>query len=193
MASEQEPSLSRSDRLRLDYQETSDLLRTLTDVRFKLLALVPTLSGAAIAVLGHPSSAAELLGVGLLGLTATLGLLLYELRNSQLADYGTRRAQAIEAELGLVSIRGDSGPGGLFNERPGRTLRLFGLSPIDRDRGLILVYSAALAGWTYLTAWGALRALNLGHPRSIGGAIGIAVGLVLLAELTRIHKTPSSR
>ena len=68
---------SRAELLRLDYQQTTDLLRTLSDVRFKLLALVPTLSGTAIAILGHPSSAAELLGVGLLGLVATLGILLY--------------------------------------------------------------------------------------------------------------------
>jgi hypothetical protein len=190
MAPEEEPSLSRSERLQLDYQQTTDLLRTLTDVRFKLLALVPTLSGIAVAVLGRPSSAAELIGIGLLGLTATVGLLLYELRNSQLSDYAIHRAQAIESDLGLVSIRGGAGPGGLFSERPGRTLRLFGLAPIDRDAGLIVVYSAALAAWTYLTTWGVMRALGLGHARSIGGGIGITVGLVLLVELSRIHERP---
>jgi hypothetical protein len=192
MPADLESSLSRSDRLRLDYQQTTDLLRTLTDVRFKLLALVPALSGAAIAVLGHPSSAAELIGVGLLGLTATLGLLLFELRNSQLSDYGTSRAGALEAELELLSLRGD-GPGGLFSERPARTLRLFGLAPVDRDRGLVLVYSAALAGWTYLTVWGMMHALELSNARPVGGAVGVGVGLLLLAELTRIHEQTPTR
>ena len=118
---EESGSPSRAELLRLDYQQTTDLLRTLSDVRFKLLALVPTLSGAAIAILGHPSSAAELLGVGLLGLVATLGILLYELRNTQLYDYATRRDQQTEAQLGLPSIRGGEGAGGLFSERPERT------------------------------------------------------------------------
>jgi hypothetical protein len=190
MSPEHEPSMNQDERLRLDYEQTTELLRALTDVRFKLLALVPTLTGAAIAALGHPSSAGALLGGGLLGLTATLGLLLYELRNSQLSDYGIRRAQVIEAELGLLSIRGESGPGGLFSERPGRSLRLFGVTPVDRDRGLIVVYSAALSGWIYLTAWGAMRALSLGHARPVGGAIGVGVGLLLLGELTRIHDRP---
>ena len=184
---------SRTELLRLDYQQTTDLLRTLSDVRFKLLALVPTLSGTAIAILGHPSSAAELLGVGLLGLVATLGILLYELRNTQLYDYATRRAQHTEAELGLPSIGGGAGPGGLFSERPGRTLRLFGVAPIDRDRGLVLVYSAALAGWAYLVAWGALHALDVGSSRKIGAAIGVAVGLFVLAELVRLHASPGER
>src|SRR6266571_1540906 len=96
---EPEPGLARSERLRLDYQQTTDLLRTLTDVRFKLLALVPTLSTAAIAALAHPSGPAELLAVGLLGLTATSGVLLYELRNSQLSDYAARRGQHLETAL----------------------------------------------------------------------------------------------
>jgi len=103
-----------------------------------------------------------------------------------------RRAQQIEGRLGLLSIDGGTGAGGLFSERPGRTLRLFGLARVDRDRGLTLVYSAALAGWTYLVAWGAAHALGLGHARQVGGAIRVAVGLLLLAELGRIHQLPQS-
>jgi hypothetical protein len=174
-----------SDLLRLDYQQTTGLLAGISDVRFKLLALVPTLSGAAVAVLGHPSSTAELLAVGAIGLTATIGVLLYELRNTQLYDYGLRRAQMLEQKLGFGSIGGNGSAGGLFSDRPGRTLRLFGVLPVDRDAGLGLVYSAAIAGWTYLLAWGALHALGLGHARTIGGAIGAATGLLLLLELTR--------
>lgn len=186
-AAAEDVSMSRTERLRLDYTQTTDLLRTLTDVRFKLLALVPTLSGAAIAVVGHPSSPVQLLALGFLGLAATLGILLYELRNSQLYDYALRRAQQIEGALELVGF-GDAATGGLFSERPDRTFRLFGISTVNRDRGLALVYSSALAGWTYLTAWGALRALKVGSARPIGAAIAAAVGVILLAELIRIHE-----
>ncbi len=174
-----------NDLLRLDYQQTTGLLAGISDVRFKLLALVPTLSGAAVAVLGRPSSNAELLAVGAIGLVATLGVLLYELRNTQLYDYGLRRAQMLEHELGFGSLDSSGRPGGLFSDRPARTLRLFGVLPVDRDAGLSLVYSAAIAGWTYLLAWGALHALGLGHARAVGGMIGAAAGLLLLFELTR--------
>jgi hypothetical protein len=176
---------AKNDLLRLDYQQTIGLLAGIGDVRFKLLALVPTLSGAAVAVLGRPSSNAELLAVGAIGLIATLGVLLYELRNTQLYDYGLGRAQMLERELGFGSTASSGSPGGLFSDRPGRTLRLFGVLPVDRDAGLSLVYSAAIAGWTYLLAWGALHALGIGHARAIGGTIGVAAGLLLLLELTR--------
>lgn len=185
----EEPGLDRTERLKLDYGQTTDLLRTLTDVRFKLLALVPTLSGAAIALLGHPSSPVQLLTLGFLGLTSTMGILLYELRNSQIYDYAIRRAQEIERALGLVSF-GETANGGLFSEEPDRAFRLLGISTVNRDRGFALVYSAALAGWSYLAAWGALRALNIGSARPIGAVIAVAVGVILLAELTRIRERP---
>ena len=176
---------NRTDLLRLDYDHTLDQLRTLTDVRFKLLALVPTLSGVAIGLLGRPRSAAELLGVGLLGLCATLGILFYELRNTQLSDYATQRAKAVERELGLVSAFGAAGPGGLYSERPDRSVHVLGVE-LGHDRGLSLVYGAALAGWGYLVSWGALRALDVARPRAIGGIIGVCVGFVVVAALLRV-------
>jgi hypothetical protein len=39
-----------------------------------------------VALVEHPGSAVELLALGLLGLAATLGILLYELRNSPAAS-----------------------------------------------------------------------------------------------------------
>ena len=174
-----------NDLLRLDYQQTIGLLAGINDVRFKLLALVPTLSGAAVAVLGRPSSSAELLAVGAIGLISTLGVLLYELRNTQLYDYGLHRAQLLEQELGIRIEPEQRSSGGLFSDRPSRTLRLFGVLPVDRDAGLSLVYSAAIAGWIYLCAWGALHALGLGHARAVGGLIAAAAALLLLVELTR--------
>ncbi len=61
------------ERLRLDYDQATELIRALMDVRFKLLALVPTFAGAAVAFLGSHRAAAELLALGLLGLLATSG------------------------------------------------------------------------------------------------------------------------
>ena len=167
------------DDLRLDYAQTTELLRELTDVRFKLLAIVPTLAGAAVAFLSRGRPAAELLAVGLLGLAATLGIVLYEVRNTQLYDYAIRRAKELEARL--------DGPGGLFMERPGRDVRVFGLALAGHERGLALVYGAAIAGWSYLVVWGGLRALDVGGAQKIGGIVGIVLGLLALVELLRVE------
>ena len=174
--------------LRLDYEQTTQLLRTLVDVRFKLLAFVPTVAAAAVGLVGRPRPAAELLGVGMLGLLATLGIFVYELRNTQLQDAMVNRAVELERLLGLRSVLGASGPGGLFAELPSRTGRLLGVFPISQDGGLALVYSAALAGWTYLAAWGALAAVELGQARALGGAIGAAAGLLVFVDVERVHR-----
>lgn len=112
------------DRLRLDYAQTNDLIRTLIDVRFKLLALVPTIAGAAVGLLGSPGSAAELLAVGLLGLLATIGILTYELRNTQIFDAMLRHAKALERLIGLQDGAGAAGPDAVLDESAAEQGRL---------------------------------------------------------------------
>ena len=157
------------DLLRLDYDRTVDFLKTLTDVRFKLIALVPTVTGTAIGLLGSPESASELLGVGVLGLAAITGVILYELRNTELYVYALERAAALEQALELPS-------GGLYRSRP---------HPRGHDGGLSLVYGAAVGGWTYLVAWGGLRALDVGRPRAVGAIVGVCVAVAVVALLLR--------
>ena len=146
------------DRLRLDYERTTRLLTSLTDIRFRLLAFVTAFAGASIGFFGRNRPAAELLAVGLLGLIATLGIYLYELRNSQLYAAASERARALEGQLGLPDGLGVSQPGWL----------------------LALVYGTALAGWSYLVTWGLLHAFDLGGARETGLALGIAVGLLIV-------------
>ena len=175
------------DRLRLDYEQTTQLMRTLTDIRFRLLAFVPTIAGASVGLLGTPHHAAELIAVGLIGLFATTGILLYELRNAQVYDAVVHRAETLERMLGFPPVLDQAaGRGGLFGERPARTLTLFGILDVRHMRGLGLVYGAALAAWTYLVVWGVLRALDVGGARDIGAAVGVVAGVFVAAEVERI-------
>ncbi len=141
--------------------------------------------------MGSDSSVApagELLGIGLLGLVATFGILVYELRKSQLHDAVVHRAAELERRLGFPSAVGSGAAGGLFTERPRRTIRLLGVIDVWHDRGLALVYGAALAGWTYLVAWGALGAVDLGAARETGAVIGAAVGILVAMEIERADR-----
>ena len=40
------------DRLRLDYDQTTQVLRLLTDIRFKLIAFVPTIAAFSVGLFG---------------------------------------------------------------------------------------------------------------------------------------------
>jgi len=173
-------------RLRLDYDQTTVLIRTLTDVRFKLLAFVPTITGAAVALVGRGHSAAELLSVGSLGLVATTGIVIYELRNTELHDYALRRAKELEQRLGIGSIADPNRPAGLYGEEPSGELTVLGVVTAAHDRGLALVYSVAIAGWSYLVAWGALHAAGAGNAQLIGGMFGATAGNFLVIEFLRV-------
>jgi hypothetical protein len=170
-------AMADDDRLRLEYDRAVAIFRDLTDIRFKLLALVPTLAGAAVGLLKGDQAAVTLLAVGVLGLSATLGILVYELRNSEVRRGAAKRAAELERELlgaRLVTSRAKGSP------------RLFGLLPLEHSLGLALVYGAALAGWSYLVAWGVLDAVNASNAREIGVAIGAVAGLLVLFEVLRI-------
>jgi hypothetical protein len=140
---------------KLEYAQTTDLLRTLTDVRFKLLAFTPTIAGAAVALLSRGPHATSLLAVGALGFAATVGVLFYELHNTQVYEYALAHAEQLEARLGL----------GLFTSRP----------HYAHDRPLAIVYAVVLGAWGYLVAWGAFAAGGVAHPQVFGGLVGAAV------------------
>jgi hypothetical protein len=171
------------DPLRLEYEQTLQLVRSLTEVRFKLLAFVPTIAGFGVGFFGKPRPTAELLAIGVIGLVATLGIFIYELRNSQIYAGAVRRAAEVERTLGMTA-----GPSSLLAERRGRTARLFGLLAAWQNRGLALVYGAALAGWMYLFAWGALRALDVGNARNTGAVIAVVFGMLVIADVEWIDR-----
>ncbi len=163
-------------RLRLDYDQTTGLLRDLTETRFRLLALVPTIAGAAVGLLSSSRDSIELLAIGLLGLTATLGILVYELRAGEMKSGLVARARRLEAQL-LVY--------GPLVEGGGR--KLFGFIQVSHRRGVAFIFGAALAAWSYVVAWGALRALSVSSAREIGLAVGVAAGLAVFVEIERLE------
>jgi hypothetical protein len=161
--------------LRLEYEYASRLLGSLTEIRFKLLALVPTLSGAVVALVSSGRSGVELLAIGGLGLAATSGVLAYELRNGELRRQAAVRVNRLEAELF---------PNGPLVGAPGRTPKLFGVFPASHRLGVGLVYGAALGGWVYLVVWGTLVAAGAReHSQAIGVAVGVVAALAIVREV----------
>ena len=82
---------------------------------------------------------------------ATKGLLVYELRNSQIRAAAGERMVLIEGE---IFARGP-----IANVRPRKALGI----GLTHTLAVAMVYGAALGGWVYLVVWGALRAFGAGH------------------------------
>ena len=156
------------ERLRLEYQQSVTAFGGLTEIRFKLLALVPTVAGAVVALVPAHSTGVELLAIGLLGLVATKGVLVYELRNSQIRAAAGERMTEIEGELFA------RGPIGKVPPR-----KVLGIE-LTHTLAVALVYGAAIGGWAYLVVWGALRAADVAHhARSIGFAVGVVAAILV--------------
>lgn len=121
------------------YDQAAQTWRELISVRFKLFALVPTVSLLLLTTvlstegLGKGLSLQLKLFISVLGLAVTMGLLVYELRNSALHDDLISRARKIEDALGVDT--------GLFRGR------LKGSALIRHGTAMALIYGASLAAW----------------------------------------------
>ena len=130
-----------------EYTEVNQNFRMLADIRFKLLALIPTLGGVAIFLLSRMQQSEPESGHGLLllisglGFLATLGVTFYDQRNSELYNALSGRAAKLEKELRL--------DGSQFANRPDRGRYLFTSIQLGHDTGLALIYGAVLGAWFY--------------------------------------------
>lgn len=126
------------------YEETCANWRMLTEVRFKLLGLLPVVAAVALVAIvsdGGPFpevATAPRVGLGGFGLSITVGLFLYEKRNNELYNDLISRGRRAEYELGVHS--------GVFLGRP---------EPHPGMRGRIVRHgtATALVYWTVVVAW----------------------------------------
>jgi predicted cupin superfamily sugar epimerase len=183
-------------KLRVEYQEVNANFRALAEIRFKLLAFVPTVSGLGISLIDQktdPDSLSTALLAGL-GLVVILGIVIYDQRNSQFYNRLVGRAQFLEAQMGLLKagIEPTEAPigvgGGQFLDRTVEPRRLFGLLPLWHDLGLGLIYSAAVGGWLFLLArWALLwNDASAAQASRVAAVAAVASTLASLGALIRL-------
>jgi hypothetical protein len=137
--------------LRMEYKEVHSYWRILTDIRFKLLAIVPTLAGLGVALLSQIHEPLEAFAIGLLGFIVTLGITFYDQRNSQLYNAALIRAKNLERDMKFISPW-EKGFGGIFYLRPDyrdHPRKFFGII-MWHDRALAMVYASALGAWLFI-------------------------------------------
>jgi catechol 2,3-dioxygenase-like lactoylglutathione lyase family enzyme len=129
------------------YTEVCTNHRAIADFRAKLLALLPTVSGAAIFVLlaRDDTDTIPLAAIGLFGFAVTFGLFMYDLRGIQDCVELRRRAPEIEAVLGVERAE-------LSVFRGWPSSRVLGLA--DEVGAGWIVYTAVLGSWLYLAGRG---------------------------------------
>lgn len=122
------------------YGEICNSWRMLIDVRFKLLGLVPTVSVALLISLLSRNKLDEGLSpfsrivISIFGLLITLGISIYEQRNSELYGDLRDRARQIEKELGI-----DTGQF-LGRIKPSKLW-------INHENAIKLIYGTSILGW----------------------------------------------
>jgi len=80
---------------------------------------------------------------GVFGLLITLGITIYDQRNTQIMNVSRFRARELENRLHLPLE-------GLFQQMPPKDLEFLGWMKVWADRGLALIYGTVLTAWGFL-------------------------------------------
>jgi hypothetical protein len=197
--------------LQADYQSTVEVIKLLSDIRFRCLVFVTTVIALVNALVPGVGNHGTRITVGFVGFFTTLGIAVYELRNSQFYESAIHRAKVLERRLKRIKSGGISNQGGLFNERPPYVEKEYGESlsyqpdetelkgkwmrflfvRVKHDVGLALIYGAVLGGWVYIFVEGVLsipapvdywRPAPPGLIEVIAGVIGFAVFVLATRE-----------
>ena len=204
--SEQESSIS--ERVEAEYERVNENIRVLMDVRFKLLAFLPVFGGVAVFLLsglgvsgagsGSLAPPAVVAAVSLLAFVATLGVVAYDQRNSELYNALIHRAKYLEslfaAPVSPGTIR-ETKTGGQFNERPRPQKELLGFIKAKHDVGLALVYGPMLGAWVFpfiLGIFGSIPVTGLRYTL-LATAAAVLSGLALTRHLIRLDEDDSKR
>lgn len=184
-----------NDDLWREYQEIGQNIRWLGEVRFKLLTLVPSVSGLAVALLAQVevTSAGAALAISLLGLVATVGVFVYDLRNSEIYNALLFRARDLERRLDLSSSGLRPGFVGQYGERP--LPRGEGtLLAVTHGLGLALMYGAAFGLWTFAVTHFVIIAAGVPFSNQWAAVVGfvVAAGVVMSLLITRPTRSPTT-
>lgn len=182
--------MTEDEKIRLDYERTAQYFFHLADMRFRLLALLPIVSGTALAIVPAHFQPLETLALGILGLVVTIGVLLYDQRNSQIYNSLVGRLNLIEESLRLPAMRENKPVGGAFLDRPGKDRRrkLFGVTGANHGLGLDLIYSASVAAWLFVITSACLLLLGLSSQATVASLflLPILLGVLLFVNLRHI-------
>lgn len=178
-----------------EYAELNSNFRSLTEIRFKLIAFLPisVVTAATVALAAHSTLQGDYFEISVIllsvfGLAVTAGLAAYNERNDQIYVWLVERAIEIERQLGLA--------GGSFSARPQAWFHLTGpLRVVVGHRSSITIIYTASSAFLIFGALTASARVAGARPDAvlylISATVAIAGPLAILAWIARSRKARS--
>lgn len=170
---------------KLDYEKTLQYISQLTEIRFKLLSLLPVVTGVALSFIKPEQSPSTGLFIGVFGFSVTFGLVIYDQRNTAIYDEQVIRAKILEKKLLIPPVLGDDIVGGPVGGRPCIEQKLFGISMWHKE-GLAIIYTSVLAAWSYLISQSLVTFISpkTGFPNGVSVIIPAVLAVVFWLRLS---------
>lgn len=178
-----------------EYAELNNNFRSLTEIRFKLIAFLPisVVTAATVALAAHSTLPGHYFEVSVIvlsvfGLAVTAGLAAYNERNDQIYVWLVYRAIEIERQLGLH--------GGSFTSRPQAWFHLTGPRKltVGHRSSITVIYSASASFLIFvaLTAASQIAAVKSGTIAYVVCAtVALVIPLLILTWIARSREARS--
>ncbi|MCB9354237.1 MAG: hypothetical protein H6575_06690 [Lewinellaceae bacterium] len=88
--------MTKEEKYKIDYENTLKYIFHLSDIRFKLLGLVPFATGIAFSFSEEKGIPVNSFVIGFLGLIVTVGIIFYDQRNTEIYNGLIGRAKDLE-------------------------------------------------------------------------------------------------
>lgn len=181
--------MTQDEKFKIDYENTLKYIFHLSDIRFKLLGLVPFAAGIAFSFSEEKGIPVNSFVIGLLGLIVTIGIVFYDQRNTEIYNGLIERAKDLEKQMLLESANETEKNGGIFTNRKCRGRKLLGQFTMWHDKGLSLVYSVVLWVWMYIVVASSIKLLNQAENLGwLGLVIPTLVALFIYSSLVKLDK-----
>ncbi|MCB0576201.1 MAG: hypothetical protein KDC61_16720 [Saprospiraceae bacterium] len=181
--------MTKEEKYKIDYENTLKYIFHLSDIRFKLLGLVPFATGIAFSFSEEKGIPVNSFVIGFLGLIVTVGIIFYDQRNTEIYNGLIGRAKDLEKKMLLECANENEEHGGTFTNRAIRSRKLFGRFSMWHDKGLSLVYSVVLWVWMYIVVASSIKLANKeGDFEWFGIAIPTLIALIMYFSLMKLDK-----
>lgn len=175
--------------LKVDYEKTTAYIFHLSEIRFKLLGLLPVVTGIAFFFSEQKLSPEGIFVIGVLGMIVTAGILFYDQRNTEIYERLIARAKGLEKKMQLPPVIDAEENGGVFSNRPGRGRMFLGVFKMWHDKGLAMVYTASAGVWSYMIFRSLIQIFDVETQlRQIPVILAIIVSWFFYKALIRLDK-----
>ena len=180
------------EKIKIDYDNTVAYIFHLSDIRFKLLGMLPIATGITFALTNTTESINSLV-LGVLGLLVTIGILFYDQRNTEIYDGLIGKARRLERKMKIEKSQMSECYGGTFKNRSERGRKFLGIFQMWHDKALAIIYATVIWVWLFIIISSCIKIFEIQMGILYWFLISLSILIPIIVYLNLIYLDKKNR